>query len=168
MIHPSAVQIMRAIEATLTEVVEPATGSVSARSALATIGHLLRHAALRIEGEGQVLADDIDALGCLLRELHRYLDAAGDRAQALDIERALRRAAPEEGRYPSLELMAARAMVLRQALQDVLAYLQSKRDRGEDDAYRSSRASIRRYLANQIAAEAALIHPAFEDKGPRR
>ncbi|WP_313806888.1 hypothetical protein [Sphingobium sp.] len=169
MIHPSAVQIVRAIEATLADVVEPAMVNIGARSALATIGHLLRHVALRVEDEGQLLADDIGALQDLLARLHDYLDAAGDGTQAAEISQALKRARLEKGRYPSLRMMADSAMILRQSVQDALAYLQQERaTRGEDQAYLAARTSIRDYLAYQVRAEAALIHPAFEDKGPRR
>ncbi|WP_327753820.1 hypothetical protein VVT58_19035 (plasmid) [Sphingobium sp. SJ10-10] len=169
MIHPSAVQIVRAIETTLVDVVEPASGSIAARSALATIGHLLRHVALRIECEGQLLADDIAALRSLLGQLHDYLRSAGDEAQAIEVAKALERAAPDPGRYPSLALMAERTAILLQSVQDVLAYLQERRpERAEDSVYLAARALIRDYLAYQIKTEAALIHPAFEDKGPRR
>lgn len=169
MIHPSAVQIVRAIEATLTGVVEPATDSMAARSALATIGHLLRHICLRIEDEGQILTDDVAALQKLLKQLRDYLRSSGDEAQAIAVEHALARAAPEPDRYPSLAVMAERAMILLQSLQDVLAYLQERRSvRSKDDAYVTARALIRDYLAAQISAEAVLIHPAFEERGPRR
>lgn len=169
MIYPSAAQILRTIETTLVDVVEPAAGNVAARSALATIGHLLRHVVLRLDDEGQMLTDDIAALQALLAQLRDYLEGAGDGPQAANIAQALERAAPVTDRYPSLTLMAERASTLRQSLQDALAYLQSQRpERGADETYLTVRALIRDYLAFQIRAEAALIHPAFENKGPRR
>lgn len=169
MINPSTAQIVRTIETTLVDVVEPAASSVAARSALATIGHLLRHVALRIEDEGQLLTDDIAALQGLLAQLRDYMEAAGDAPQAMAIADALDRSAPMAGRYPSLTLMAERAAILRQSVQNALAHLQDQRaERGKDKAYCAARALIRAYLTRQIEAEATLIHPAFEDKGPRR
>jgi hypothetical protein len=59
MLNPTPTQILRNIEATLVEVVQPAATSTAAQSALATIGHLLRHVILYVEHGGQILADDI-------------------------------------------------------------------------------------------------------------
>lgn len=169
MINPSAAQIVRNIETVLVDIVEPAVTTTAARSALATIGHLLRHVALRIENEGQVLDDDIASLLPLLDHLSAYLDAAGDQTQARAVAAAIRRAEPPADRYPSLAIMAERAGILRQAVQDGLQHLQQKRpERGQDADYLAVRAAIRDYLAQQLRGEAQLIHPAFEDKGPRR
>lgn len=169
MIHPSAAQILRTIEATLVDVVEPAIQTTTARSALATIGHLLRHVALRIEQEGQILADDIAAQTELLRNIAAYFTATGDADRADAIHATLVGAAEPDARYPTLAMMGARAAPLRQAIQDALVVLQDQRGaRGGDPAYQAVRATIRDYLAAQIAAEGTLIHPAFQDKGPRR
>lgn len=170
MINPTAAQMLRMIEATLVDVVEPAVTTTNARSALATIGHLLRHVTLRIEREGQLLTDDIAALLVLLDGLTAYLTAAGDADQARAVADAVARAAPPPADlYPSLGHMAERAGVLRQAVQDVLTHLQAQRDaRSGDPAYVEAREAIRSYLAAQLRGEAQLIHPAYEDKGPRR
>lgn len=169
MIHPSAAQIVRTIEATLTDMVEPAVQTTAARSALATIGHLLRHVALRIEQEGQIVANDIAAQTGLLRDIAAYFMATGDNGQADIIHAALADDAEPDTRYPTLAIMAARTGRLGQAIQDALLLLQDQRDlRADDPAYPAVRAAIRDYLAGQIRAEATLIHPAFQDKGPRR
>jgi hypothetical protein len=169
MIHPSAAQIVRNIEATLVDVVEPAVQTTNARSALATIGHLLRHVALRIEQEGQILADDILVQQALLADVATYLATAGDADPADAIQAALTHSAAPDSRYPSLSIMGARASLLRQAIQDALIFLQRERDTRKDDpAYQAIRAAIRAYLAAEVQAEGTLIHPAFEDKGPRR
>ena len=169
MIHPSAAQIVRNIEATLVDVVEPAVQTTTARSALATIGHLLRHVVLRIEQEGQILADDILVQQALLADVAAYLATAGDAGQAEDIQAVLAQAAAPDARYPSLGIMGARASLLRQAIQDALIFLQDQRDTRKDaPAYQTIRAAIRTYLAADVQAEGTLIHPAFEDKGPRR
>ncbi|MEO0030460.1 MAG: hypothetical protein RIS94_218 [Pseudomonadota bacterium] len=169
MINPSAVQILRTIETTLVDVVEPAVGSTTARSALATIGHLLRHVALRIEGEGQVLADDIARLETLLADVRAYLEGAGDSTQAAAVAAGLDRAAMPVDGYPTLAMMGARAAGLRQTLQDALVHLQAQRAaRAADAGYAAARSAIRTYLGEQILAEATLIDPAFADHGPRR
>ncbi|NWK98342.1 hypothetical protein DM806_22265 [Sphingobium lactosutens] len=169
MIHPSAIEIIRNIEATLVDIVEPAVQTTTARSALATIGHLLRHVALRIEDEGQLLTDDIAALKLLLNDLAVYIASTGDTARAREIGTAMSAAEPPAGRYPSIQILATQAAALRAVMQDILAYLQTQRDarRGEAD-YLAARAAIRAYLTADVLMEARLIHPAFEDKGPRR
>lgn len=169
MIHPSAAQIVRNIEATLVDIVEPAVQTTTARSALATIGHLLRHVALRIEQEGQILADDIVAQQALLADVERYFATAGDAAQAVAIQAILAQSTASDTRYPSLGIMGARASLLRQAIQDALMFLQDQREtRNADPGYQAIRASIRAWLALEVQAEGMLINPAFEDKGPRR
>lgn len=169
MIHPSAAQIVRNIEATLVDIVEPAVQTTTARSALATIGHLLRHVALRIEQEGQVLADDIALQTRLLHDIATYCETVGDTARADGIHAVLAKAAEPDSAYPSLAIMGARTSLLGQAIQDMLIHLQTQREtRQADPAYQAARAAIRGYLAKQVLAEGALIHPAFEDKGPRR
>lgn len=169
MIHPSAVEIIRNIEATLVDIVEPAVQTTTARSTLATIGHLLRHVALRIEDEGQLLTDDIAALKTLLGELVTYLSSAGDADRARGIATSMSAAEPPAGRYPSVQILATQAAALRAVVQDILSYLQSQREARRDEPdYQAARAAIRAYLTADVLAEARLIHPAFEDKGPRR
>lgn len=169
MINPGATQILRNIEAVLAADIVPAVDTTNARSTLATIGHLLRHVALRIDHEGQMLADDIAALRPLLAKLQAYLESAGDTRPAAAVAKARQQSEADEARYPSLAIMAARAALLRQALQDVLTHLQGRRDaRGQDAAYLQARADIRAYLALQLDAEATLIDPAFANMGPRR
>jgi hypothetical protein len=169
MIHPSAAQIVRNIEATLVAVVEPAVQTTTARSALATIGHLLRHVALRIEQEGQLLADDIAMQTALLRDIAAYFATVGDVARADAIHAILADAADLDMPYPSLAIMGTRNSRLGQAIEESLILLQQQRaTRQADPAYQAVRAAIRDYLAAQVVAEGALIHPAFEDKGPRR
>lgn len=169
MIHPSAAQIVRNIEATLVAVVEPAVQTTTARSALATIGHLLRHVALRIDQEGQILTDDIAMQTALLRDIAAYFATVGDVARADGIHGVLADMADLDMPYPSLAIMGDRSAQLGDAIQDSLIFLQQQRaTRQPDPAYQAVRAAIRDYLATQVLAEGALIHPAFEDKGPRR
>ena len=169
MLNPTPAQILRTIETTLADIVTPAVTDVTARSALATIGHLLRHVVLCVEQGGDVLTRDMKDARALLERLSSYCSEAGDKAQAESIATALAGAMRAPAVYPSLDIMAERAALLRQAVQDVLLHLQARRaERGDDPAYLSVRDDIREYLSRQLAGEAALIHPAFADKGPRR
>lgn len=169
MLNPTPTQILRNIETTLAEVVEPAVIATTARSALATIGHMLRHVILSIEQGGQILSDDMADATALLERLSAYYAAAGDDEQVSRIGDALARAKPQPATFHSLAAMAERVAILRQAVQDALIDLQTQRDeQAGSPAYDAIRQDVRDYLARQLSAEAALIHPAFADKGPRR
>ena len=169
MLNPTPTQILRNIETTLVEVVAPAITATAARSALATIGHLLRHVILYIERGGQILSDDMADAYALLDRLSAYYAKDGDDIQLCRIADAVERAGPQPAVYLSFDAMAKGATILRQAVQDALIHLQEQRDgRVGDPSYDAIRQDVRDYLARQLAAEAALIHPAFADKGPRR
>lgn len=167
MLNPTPAQILRNIEATLVDVVEPSVTGTTARSALATIGHLLRHVVLRIEQDGALLTADIAASTALLRTVSAYCQQAGDDLQVRQITTVL--AAEDDPVSTDPGMLAVRADRLRQAVQDVLIHLQGVRaQRRDDPSYLAARDAIRAYLRDQLEAEAKLIHPAFADKGPRR
>lgn len=167
MIVPTAREVLAMIERTLTDVVEPDCGTMAARSALATTGHLLRHVQLRLEHEGQVLTDDIAALRPLLHDVAAWLDRTG--APVASIAAALSRTFRATNAYPTLESLGEEAGTLRHALTDALERLIALRaDHGTDPAYLALRQDIRTYLAAQINAEAVYVGPAFTGKGPRR
>ncbi len=167
MIVPSAKHVLAIVERTLEESVVPDATSTSARSALATIGHLLRHVQLRLEQEGQILSDDIAALRALLPDMADWL--AGADQDVAPLRATLARRFREEGRYPDLGSLGEEAGALRHALTDALGRMVALRDdAGTDEAYKELRSRARAYLASQIQAEAALVDPAFAGKGPRR
>lgn len=169
MLNPTPEQILRNIEFTLAEIVEPAVRTTAARSALATIGHLLRHVVLRIEDGGGILQQDIFAARSLLEQLHSYCTSAGDADQAQAIAQLLTETEAASDSFTSLDRLSDRASVLRRGVQDALIHLQSVREqRAAEGDYQAARAAIRTYLSEQLAAEAQLVHPAFADKGPRR
>jgi hypothetical protein len=170
MIHPTATELLRTIDETLVQKVEPSLGDVGGRSALATVRHLLNFVRVRIEREGQVLMDDIAALRPLLAQISDYLwsqaeaDAAGvvDRAVAANGQRP-------PGRYPALDDLAQEAGVLREALHGALARLQDMRSvHGNEPRYQAVRAEIRAYVVRQIEEEGEIVAPAFFGRGPRR
>lgn len=172
MISPTAVDLVKCIEANLIEKVRPHVTDASALSALATILPMLRHVAVRIADEGQILTDDIGDLQSLLGDAIEYLRSCTDE------EAAVLRSRTEDARaksigvgagYENLVVLAERAGGLREALQHVIRYLHDQARKGSVDAgHESLRASVRRYLARQIDAESRLIEPAFMGRGPRR
>jgi len=164
--------VLNAVLATHETVVRPSLTSTFEQSAAATISHLLRHVALRIEVEGQILTDDIADARKLLVEVRSYLEAlddAGAARQRTRITEGLERQFRAAGVYPALASLAEEAGSLRQTITTALEYLQSIRPaHGDDAAYRHIRDKIRGYIVEQLRRESELIEPAFADKGPRR
>lgn len=170
MITVSATDLLRAIDATLVDKVEPLLTDIGGRSALATVRHLLNFVRVRIEREGQTLLDDIAALRSLLAAVAAYHAAAGDDAASETIGVALNVVPrPDPARYQSLDDLTVEAAGLREMLHTALAHLQSLRGaRAEDDGYRAIRAAIRDYTVRQIEEEGEIVAPAFFGRGPRR
>ena len=170
MITVSATDLLRVVDATLTQKVEPSLGNVDGRSALATVRHLLNFVRMRIEREGQMLLDDIFVLKPLLARTAAFLRAAGAVAEASAIEMELSRVPdPDPRHYRSLDDLAVDAGVLREALHGALGILQGMRtDHGEKADYANLRSDIRHYLVRQIEAEGEIVGPSFFGKGPRR
>lgn len=167
MIHPTCAEVLATIQTGFEQQIVPTLGDAEAKSAAATIGHLLRHVSLRIEREGQILLDDVARLETVLGRIAAWLEqtGAGDPG---GIRSGLGQALPS-GTYPSLALLGERALALRGALvtaQEALHRLSASH--GGDPAYADLRQSIRDYIAVQLADEAKLIAPAFQGKGPRR
>lgn len=170
MITVSATDLLRVVDATLLQKVEPSLSDMNGRAALATVRHLLNFVLVRIEKEGQTLTEEIAATRPLLADIAAYHEAAGDAADA-QVVRAALAAAPtgDPARYRSLDDLTAETAALREALHRALANLQSKRDaRGDDAAYLAIRAAIRTHVVRQIEAEGELVAPAFFGRGPRR
>jgi hypothetical protein len=172
-INPSAIDILRTIDATITDKVEPSLSDLSGRSATATVRHLLRHVMVRIEVEGQLFTNDIVALREVLGKARDYFASLGSdhegAAHAAKVALTLTELHRAPTQYPSLTILAAEAGALRQCLYQALKHLQAIRDdRKEDAAYASIRAAIRTYLVSQIEQEEQMIAPAFFGKGPRR
>lgn len=170
MITVSATDLLRVVDATLLQKVEPSLNDMNGRAALATVRHLLNFVLVRIEKEGQTLTEEIAATRPLLEDIAAYHEAAGDAADAQAVRAALA-AVPtgDPARYSSLDDLTAETAALREALHRALANLQRKRDaRGDDAAYLAIRAAIRAQVVRQIEAEGELVAPAFFGRGPRR
>jgi hypothetical protein len=166
MIHPSATDILKTIDATIAAKIEPSLSDLDGRSATATVRHLLRLVRVRIEEEGQILTDDIAALRKLLPRVRDYLQP---HEQAGRIEAALAEAGGDASRYPSLDRLAGEAGVLREAVYQALKALQTMRGERENDAhYRAMRSAIGDYIVWQYEQERKLFAAAFYGQGPRR
>jgi hypothetical protein len=170
MLLPTSVDVLRCIERTLDTVVAPALTGTGERSALATIGHLLRHVALRIELEGPMLAEDIAVARPLLAQVDAYLGsdganaaAAAQRARLTDL---LARPAQTEG-YRSVASLAEEVTALRQGVCESLEFVQSRLSDADPQA-KAVHDALLRYVAWEVEMEAKIIDPAFEGFGPRR
>jgi hypothetical protein len=167
MIHPTCAQVLATIQTTFEGQIVPLLADAEARSAAATISHLLRHVALRIESEGQILQDDAGRLEVLLGRIADWFEQSGTGDPAA-IRAATGRKLPS-GVYPGLALMGEQVLALRAALVDAQERLHAlAENHGGDPAYADLRQAIRDYIGAQLADEAKLIEPAFLGKGPRR
>jgi hypothetical protein len=163
MIHPTCLEVLSTVQSALTREIIPRLTDVDARSTAATIEHLLRHIALRIEHEGQILTTDIARLCDLLKEAAQWQQARGTDPSPL---RDLLAAEAREGAgYRNLDQLGAAALRLRAALVDVQRQLMAVEG---DDISDALHARMRDYIALQLTDEAKLIDPAFTGRGPRR
>jgi len=170
MIYPSAIDCLKTIESTLENKIKPLLSGTFERSTLATVGHLLRHVVCRIEHEGDVLFDDIQALKRLLPEIRRYAaQPGGSNAVIAEIDDVLARHFRPPGAYPSLTSLAEEAGALREALASAQTWLIATAGERKNRAdCQHIREQIRTYIAQQLTGEALLVEPAFVGHGPRR
>jgi hypothetical protein len=170
-IDPSAVHLLRTIDAALVEKVGPSVTDLTGRSALATIRHLLRLVRVRIEDEGQILTEEAHALRVLLERIGVYLRTTGDPgvSEADKIDAALGADQPDPVRYPDLLSLGVRVNGLRTALHDSLMHLTAiAATHLNDAAYSDIRDAIRKHLGWQVMQEDRLVAAAFYGQGPRR
>ncbi|WP_068088791.1 hypothetical protein [Novosphingobium rosa] len=170
MIYPTATDLLRTIDATLADKVEPSLSDLSGRSALITVRHLLNFVRIRIEGEGQILQTDIEMTRHLIEQIIAYHTQACDAAKGATITACLVGCASTGALpYPSLVQLADEAAGLNELLHVSLAGLQELREERQNDAaYQDIRAAIRNHLKRQIENEGTLVAPAFFGRGPRR
>lgn len=172
MLLPTAVDVLRCVERTIETVITPALTGAAERSAAATVGHLLRHVALRIEREGALFAAEIAQLRPLLADSDRMLqhDFAAS-AEAKGVRAAIAAALAEQPAAPhgyrDLASMAAEVTALRQCVCATLDLIQ-RSEASLSVAARDIHESFQRYVAWELDNESKLIDPAFEGFGPRR
>jgi hypothetical protein len=167
MLLPTSVDVLRCVERTLQTVIEPALTGVAERSAAATIGHLLRHVALRIEREGAMLFTEIAKLRPLLADAESSLPADAESERVRDsIAAALARHADYKG-YRDVASLAEEVSALRQSACDALLSMQ-QHQKPLTGSMKAAYEALRRYIAWELEQEAQIIDPAFEGFGPRR
>ncbi|SCW38926.1 hypothetical protein SAMN02927924_00371 [Sphingobium faniae] len=168
MILPTIYDMLICMEQTIVNTVEPDLKSHKGLSATATIKHMLRQSALRLEHEGAFLVEDIARQRVLIRRIADYLSGAGDPIGATVAEALDAIPGAPEG-YPTLSALSEIGVALRNQFHDGLKALQALRDSRADDAdYAALRADIRTYAEWQIGEETKLIGPASFGQGPRR
>lgn len=165
MIHPTCLEVLATVQTTFSRDIVPKLDDIEARSAAATIEHLLRHVALRIEHEGEFLTTDIARLSALLSRAADWMGSRGadNPGSVRDLLAGEERAV---GSYRSLEALGSAALALRGALVEVQELLHA-RDEGDSEAADIHEA-VREYIGLQLTDEAKLIEPAFSGQGPRR
>jgi len=171
MLLPTSVDLLRCIEHTLETVIAPRLKGIEERSAAATIGHLLRHVALRIQHEGHILQEDLEALHPLLIQVDGYLGVHfPDDNHAVSMRNAvaacLERSQRCEG-YRDVTSLAEEVQCMRQLVCNVLYFMQA-REGERSPATAEIYDALSRYAAWKVEQEARLIDPAFEGFGPRR
>jgi hypothetical protein len=167
MIHPTCAEVLATMLTGFEDQIVPHLHDREARSAAATFGHLLRHVALRVDAEGQILLDDIIRLRHLVGTIADWFESEGT-GDAKLLRESLPRELPSNV-YPTLTLLGEQALTLRGALVAVQLRLQQLTDtHGSNPGYQALRRAIRDYIASQLADEAKLIDTAFLGKGPRR
>jgi hypothetical protein len=166
MLLPTSIDLLHCIEKTLETVIVPTHTGTGERSAAASMGHLLRHVALRIEHEGGILTEEIAMLRPLLERVASYLPSRGD-AQA--VAEALRRtlSQPSPAGYRNVTSLTAEVSSLRQCVCDALEYLLAH-SATLDEPGRQLHQELLAYMAWEVRQEARVIDPAFEGYGPRR
>lgn len=169
MIHPSCLAMLATVQSAFAREIVPRLTDVEGRSTAATIEHLLRHIALRIEREGGLINADLARLRALLADAAEWMAAEALAAPGLD-PAALRallaaEAAAATGPWRNLDELGAAALTLRAALVEVQGLIAGRQ---ADPAAQALRDRIRAYIGQQLADEATLIEPAFSGKGPRR
>lgn len=172
MILPTAVDVLRCVERTIETVIAPALTDTAERSAAATIGHLLRHVALRLEREGALFATEISQLRPLLTEadlvLQRDFARSADVSEArIAIAAALAEPPAAAQGYRDPASMGAEVTALRHGVCATLELIQ-RHEASLPAAARALHESLKRYIAWELDNESKLIDPAFEGFGPRR
>jgi hypothetical protein len=164
MIHPTCLEILATVQSTFVREIAPRLTDIEGRSTAATIEHLLRHIALRIELEGAILIADIGRLHDLLESAALWMNGAA--LDAGPVQRALAEEASSASLgYRNLDQLGESALLLRGALVEVQSLLVG---RETDTAAQALRGRIRDYIGMQLADEATMIEPAFTGMGPRR
>ncbi len=167
MINPRPADVLTNIIANLDSKVIPKLTDVDVLSAVTTAKHMVRYVINQLAQERAIYLADMPRLIDLLGQAGSFLNRkGGQEAMEAAIDTALRE---DELDLGDIEVMAARAMVLREALYQALDLLIRQRDSWKDDpAYTTLRDAIRAYMAWQNEQDAKIVAPTFYGQGPRR
>jgi hypothetical protein len=171
MLLPTSVDVLRCVERTLQTVIAPTLTGAAERSAAATIGHLLRHVALRIEREGAMLFTEIGTFRPLLSQAASCLEVNfPDDTEAThvrdSIAAVLARPVDSKG-YRDVSSLAEEVGALRQSVCDALTFMH-RQEAPLTGSMKSVYEAMQRYTGWELEQEAQIIDPAFEGFGPRR
>lgn len=168
MIVPTLADVVHSISAAIDEVIAPRLEGLRERSTITTIRHLLRLVENGIEGEGQVLYDELNQLKALLSEVATVftgrpgLDClAATIRESLALER-------DPSIYPSIRILAQEVGRLRGHVCDALVALRALPPSATSAATQMAHQRLREYIAWQLKHEARIIEPAFRGHGARR
>jgi hypothetical protein len=168
MIVPTLADVVHAVSGALDEVIAPKLEGLRERSTITTIRHLLRLVENGIEGEGQVLYDELNELKGLLSEVAAVFETrpgldsiAASIRESLALER-------DPSIYPSLRILAQDVGRLRGHVCDALVALRALPASATRPDTQAVHQRLRDYIAWQLKHEARIIEPAFRGHGARR
>jgi hypothetical protein len=168
MIVPTLADVVHAISGALDEVVAPKLEGLRERSTMTTIRHLLRLVENGIEGEGQVLYEELNELKGLLGEVATiFASRPGLEAVAAAIRESLA-LERDPSIYPSLRILAEELGRLRGHVCDALVALRALPASATSAETQTAHQRLREYIAWQLKQEARIIEPAFRGYGARR
>jgi hypothetical protein len=171
MIVPTVSDVVRTIAQSVDEVITPALEGLRERSAITTIGHMLRYVEKAVEMEGQALFDEAAKLRALLTDIAGKIEARGVEDGLSGFAPVIRAALAEQrdaAVYPSVPLLASEIRRLTQILDDSLAALHGLPETAYAGAVAAIHEQIRDYIGWQLDNEAKIIEPAFIGYGARR
>jgi len=137
-----------------------------AKSQSHTMLNLFRYARQLAENEGRMLWEENRQLRTLSTRLETYLLSLPAGVKRDQLLTALRTPlpAPPDG-YPDTAYLNTCSHILKQRLEDVLAFLVDfPADKKEDENYQAVRQAIRNFLVENIEREDALMVASFTSK----
>lgn len=166
--RPSAVEMVRSIEYSFETYVVPELEHPLARSAAAGIKNLLRHLAVRIEVEPQLLFEDSEDKRRLCRELAASLRANEGALTtptlanlADDLDAAVARQDRAPGEFPALPSLVAENAALKEVVDRAVRECHAHRELVGAVDYQRLSGLIREQLQRQMEREIACFDNAY-------
>ena len=168
MIVPTLTDVVHTVSSAIEAVIAPKLEGLRERSTITTIRHLLRLVEHGIEGEGQVLYDELSRLKGLLSNVADVFDA---RLELRGLAAAIRASLAIErdpSVYPSISILAQEVGRLRGHVCDALTALRGLPASAQGSATQAAHQQLRDYIRWQLEQEARIIEPSFRGHGARR